>query len=125
MESDPTLNFIDIGANLGTYSLSFAKLGRKVIAIDALNLNVQKLCASVNQSHLKDVHFIMNAVSSRHETFPRVFIKMDIEGFEHKALERAYQVFFYKIFVQGIQIEWIFHRNKFSRQIIVNFPEQH
>lgn len=178
MESDPNLNFIDIGANLGTYSLSFAKLGRKVIAIDALNLNVQKLCASVNQSHFEDVYLIMNAVSSRHETvslgaddknfggtfidqnadyiksvkgktvsgrhysnistivlddlltlpfinlFPKVFIKMDIEGFEHKALERAYQ-FFDKIFVQGIQIEWIFHRNKSSGQIIVNFLEQH
>jgi FkbM family methyltransferase len=69
LESDPSLNFIDIGANLGTYSLSFAKLGRKVLSVDALNLNIEKLCSSVNQSHFEDrVYMIMNAISSRHET---------------------------------------------------------
>lgn len=179
LESDPALNFIDIGANLGTYSLTFAKLGRKVLSVDALNLNIEKLCSSVNQSHFEDrVYMIMNAISSRHETvslaaddknyggtfidqnadyiksvkgktvtglhynnistivfddlltlpfislFPRVFIKMDIEGFEHKALERAHQ-FFANIFIQGIQIEWIFHRNKESGQMIVVFLEQY
>ena len=46
LEKNKESIFLDVGANIGVYSLSAAKLGRKVIAIDPLPTNIKRLCTS-------------------------------------------------------------------------------
>lgn len=51
--------------------------------------------------------------------FKKVFIKMDIEGFENRALEGALE-FFKQVEVVGIIMEWRFHRNSPSGVQIIS-----
>ncbi|KAK3086343.1 hypothetical protein FSP39_017100 [Pinctada imbricata] len=179
LKDDKSLDFIDFGCNIGVYSLTVAKMGRQVLCIDALYLNVQHVCASVKQNKLENkVDIVLNAVSSTRDRvqlavdlknmggtfvdsqaefvkkikgktvsgnhysnittitvddlltlpvidkFQKVFIKMDIEGFEARAFEKA-KKFFKKIYVKGVLIEWIFHRGTNSGLRIVNFMMKH
>ncbi|XP_060064704.1 uncharacterized protein LOC132545052 [Ylistrum balloti] len=56
--------FIDIGANLGIYSLFAAKNGFKVISIEPLKINVQRMCSSLRAGHLTDkVTIVRGALS--------------------------------------------------------------
>lgn len=58
--------FIDIGANIGVYSISLASLGHTVISIECLQSNVDRLCASMRYSKDRPLHMtiIVNAASS-------------------------------------------------------------
>lgn len=164
LKVDPELNFIDIGANIGVHTLAIAKMGRKVIAVEALDQNVHHLCASIQAGMLQEnVTIIHNAITDVHGTvtlgvdknnmggtyvdvdsqhikklkglraqgkygqvdtitmddilqlpvikeFTKVIVKMDIEGFEHKAIAKS-EKFFKLLDVQGFVMEWEFHRN--------------
>lgn len=171
LQSDPTIDFIDIGANIGVHSLSVARLGRKVLCVEALHLNAQRLCASVIAGGFQDnVTIVYNAISdghtrvklgvhhanmggtfvdmdsahtkqlkfgSRHavstsydgyvdtvtmddlvnipvfKQFSKVVVKMDIEGFEHRAIATSGQ-FFRALDIRGFLMEWLFHRRRTS-----------
>lgn len=68
LESDNDLAFLDIGANIGVISLEAAKLGRRVISVEPLIDNVQRLCASFEEGHYPRKHtIIFNAISDTHE----------------------------------------------------------
>lgn len=68
LKSDPSLIFLDIGANVGAFSLTMAELGNQVIAVDALSDNVGRLCASMTINNLQDkMSIIHNALSYIHE----------------------------------------------------------
>ena len=60
MKRDPTLDFIDIGANLGVYSLSIGALGRKVIAVEPYLPTQRLLCHSIMAGNFDDEIFIIN-----------------------------------------------------------------
>ena len=61
----PHSDFIDIGANIGVFSLTAAKLGRRVISIDAFEGNIARLCKSVEAGDLtSNIVLIHNAVSN-------------------------------------------------------------
>ncbi|CAC5406836.1 unnamed protein product [Mytilus coruscus] len=67
LRKDPQLTLIDIGANVGIYTLSAALFGRQVIAIDAAKENIQHICASVEYGHFSNrVAIIYNALSDLH-----------------------------------------------------------
>ncbi|XP_062574259.1 uncharacterized protein LOC134236093 [Saccostrea cucullata] len=69
LRQDPKLQFLDLGANIGVYSMAVAKFGRKVVAVDALAMNIQRLCATVKQNNFtENVQLIYNALSDVHET---------------------------------------------------------
>jgi hypothetical protein len=53
--------------------------------------------------------------------FHKVFIKMDVEGFEHKVLLGA-EKFFQKLDVRGIIMEWNWHVGRTSSVIIIDLP---
>lgn len=175
---DPTLNFIDIGANLGVFSLTVAKSGRKVLAIEALYKNVQRLCMSISDGGLQNNLKVMyNAVSDQSgmvvnlgvdennmggtfvdfdaentkkikkenhlkiggtygsvktftldnllelddmKYFKNIVIKMDIEGFEYKAILGG-QKFFDTVNIKAVFMEWVFHKGKESGKGIIEF----
>ncbi|XP_069113284.1 uncharacterized protein [Argopecten irradians] len=171
LKADDNLHLIDIGANIGVHTLTIAKMGRKVIAVEALDKNVQHLCASVAAGNLAGVTIVHNAISDGHATvnlgidknnmggtyvdvdskhikmlkegraqgtygevdtitmddlvdlpafkdFTKVIIKMDIEGFEHKAVAKS-EKFFKSVDVQGFIMEWEFHRKMASGKEIL------
>lgn len=68
LKSDPSLIFLDIGANVGAFSLTMAELGNRVIAIDPLGDNVARLCASMKINQLQNrMSIIHNALSFKQE----------------------------------------------------------
>ena len=64
--AQPDLVFLDVGCNIGTYALSMAHAGIKVIAIDPVIENLNLLSGSVNLGNLQEnVFLIWNAVSNK------------------------------------------------------------
>ncbi|XP_067685269.1 uncharacterized protein [Haliotis asinina] len=56
--------FMDVGANIGVYTVSMAKAGREVIAVEPLPSNVVRLCRSLKEGRFEGVvHLITNPVS--------------------------------------------------------------
>lgn len=177
---DPDINLVDIGANIGVYTLSAVKMGRKVLAVEALDRNFRRICAST--MGLRNVTLVYNAISnvsgkivnlgidknnmggtyvedeeySNHvkklkegraqgtygavhtikmddlvklpnfrEYFSNVVIKMDIEGFEARAVEGA-SLFFESVNVVGVIMEWEYHKGqKKTTDTIIRFMNMH
>ena len=66
LEDDPGLGLIDLGANMGYYSLIAAGMGRNVIAVEPLSSNVQRLQRSVQVNNFTDrIQILRNAVSDK------------------------------------------------------------
>ena len=65
--SDPNSNFVDIGANIGLYSLPLARSTPegKVIAIDANPLMIEQLRFNASASKLTNLEIIFSAVSNK------------------------------------------------------------
>ncbi len=65
--SDPNSNFVDIGANIGLYSLPLARSTPegKVIAIDANPLMIEQLSFNAAASKLTNLEIIFSAVSNK------------------------------------------------------------
>jgi FkbM family methyltransferase len=59
----PHLHFLDIGANIGTYTMFIAALGRFVLAIDCFAPNLVRLARSVQLTNISDrVVLVQNAI---------------------------------------------------------------
>lgn len=64
MLSHPDMHFIDIGCNIGVFTLTIASLGRKVVSVDPMNESLQLLSKSLNLGRLREnVTLISNAIS--------------------------------------------------------------
>lgn len=69
LQQDPDLHFVDIGSNVGVFTLAVALLGRRVLAVDALAMNIMRLCSSVIEGNFTDsVQIVYNAFSDVYET---------------------------------------------------------
>lgn len=69
LRQDPDLRFVDIGSNVGVFTLAVALLGRRVLAVDALAMNIMRLCSSVIEGNFTDgVQIVYNAFSDVYET---------------------------------------------------------
>ena len=69
LRDQPDLLFLDIGCNIGTYTIAMAHLGRTVVAVDALIDNLQLLNKSLLLGNFqKYVTLNWNAVSDTHTT---------------------------------------------------------
>ncbi|XP_041352682.1 uncharacterized protein LOC121371076 [Gigantopelta aegis] len=68
LKSDPDMGLLDIGAQLGTFTLTAALMGHKVVAVDPLVDNVVRLCRSVQMNGLVDyVTVVFGALSDAHK----------------------------------------------------------
>ena len=64
LQKHPDMHLVDIGASIGVYTLNAAKLGRHVVAIDALKSNLDLLYSSLVYGKLKrNVTLVWNALS--------------------------------------------------------------
>ncbi|XP_061196334.1 uncharacterized protein LOC133204598 [Saccostrea echinata] len=172
LKRDPEIQFVDIGANVGVFTLAVALSGRRVIAVDALDMNIQRLCSSVMEGNFSSrVKLVYNALSDVHETvslgkdknnvggtfvaknknankvrgsqvdgnygtvraiklddilsvphfdFKKVIIKIDVEGYENKVFKGG-EVFFDKVDVQAILMEWLWLKTGSAGEEIINF----
>ena len=67
LEQNKEAILLDVGANIGVYSLSAAKLGRKVVAVDPLPKNVKRLCTSFAVGNfLKQITIVTNPLSNKY-----------------------------------------------------------
>lgn len=62
--------FVDIGANIGSYSIFAAGLGAEVLAIEANPQTADKLAFNVRANELDNVVVVNSAVGPREETLP-------------------------------------------------------
>ncbi|XP_041354851.1 uncharacterized protein LOC121372528 isoform X2 [Gigantopelta aegis] len=80
LDEDKDLVFLDIGANVGVFSLSVAKKGHKVVAVEVLPGNAARLCRSINESGFGDrVTLIHNGLSDK-RTLMEIVHKEGVEG---------------------------------------------
>lgn len=62
--SHPDMHFVDIGCNIGVFTLTIASLGRKVVSVDPMTESLQLLSKSLNLGRLREnVTLISNALS--------------------------------------------------------------
>jgi FkbM family methyltransferase len=87
--NEPDVVFVDIGANVGVFSLTVAKLGRHVISVDALDGNVARLCRSMQDGKLGDhMTIIHNALSYQREKVSLGTHKRNVGGTYVKKLDK-------------------------------------
>lgn len=68
LSKDNALQFMDIGANLGVFSLAMAKFGRQVIAVEPLSINLHRFCSSIKAGQFTEkITVIYNALSDKRE----------------------------------------------------------
>ena len=88
--SHPNVQFLDLGCNIGTYTLAIAHLGKTVTAIDPLIDNLKLLQHSLSLGNLQEnVTLIWNAVSNKRSIIKLVKESLNVGGahIEDSALE--------------------------------------
>ena len=76
-----SMQLLDLGCNLGVYSLSMAAFGHKVIAVDANRNNTDRLVQSVIANGFqKNVNIVSNAISDVHKEFSMNSMESNIGG---------------------------------------------
>ncbi|KAH3721106.1 hypothetical protein DPMN_064022 [Dreissena polymorpha] len=165
LRRNPNLLFLDLGCNVGVYTLSIAKTGRKVIALDANRKNLEMLTTSLRKGNLTNmVTLIWNALSDKAETVgfkedlrnigglqmlsgvsdadavseekssvsivlddlvpmfrnKSLFIKMDIETYELKAMLGG-KIFFKEVDIKFLFMEWFHHKDNDVGTRIIQF----
>ena len=81
LKTRPNTEFLDLGCNIGVYTLSFAHLGIKVTAIDPLIENLELLSYSLHLGKLSNnVTLIWNAVSNEHKLVKFAYGERNVGG---------------------------------------------
>lgn len=172
LAQNPNLEVLDLGCNIGVYTILAAKLGHRVVAVDPNALNLRLLTKSLNMGGLSNkVTLLRNAISNISEnvtlfdivgniggTFvetadktdqedetidddhramaitlddltdhfrnKHVFIKIDIETYELKALMGGNK-FFSQVNVRFVLMEWIYHREFDTGKEVIKFMKDH
>lgn len=68
IEENPRVTFLDLGANVGVFTLQVALMGIPVIAVDCLYDNIERLVSAVEFNNMtKSVTIVYNAISNTRE----------------------------------------------------------
>ena len=69
LKKDPELGFIDIGSNVGQFSVVAAAMGRKVLSVEALQAHVRMLARAAVRNGFQDrMKIVHNAASDSYRT---------------------------------------------------------
>ena len=86
---EPNTAFLDLGANIGVFTLAVARMGRKVVAVEAFQRNVDLLCASVSANGFgKSVSIVYNAITNKRELVELHFMKGNVGGTYVKSVSK-------------------------------------
>ena len=81
LNKHPSAEFLDLGCNIGTYSLAAAAFGRHVIAVDAVIDNLELLSKSLTLGKLQDkAILIWNAISDEYSKVALTKYKGNVGG---------------------------------------------
>ena len=83
LKQDPELGVIDIGANIGMYTLLAVAMNRSVVAVEARLLHVQMIhhAIALNKFHNRqDIVLLHNAVSDNHEMMSLILEKKKLDN---------------------------------------------
>jgi len=81
LEFYPSASFLDVGANIGIYTVLAAAAGRRVVAVDAVMENLAYISTSLNQSNTGHfVSLLNNPVSDKVEVLYPVTDNKDNQG---------------------------------------------
>ncbi|XP_046381292.2 uncharacterized protein LOC124152409 [Haliotis rufescens] len=84
------MGVLDLGSQLGTYSLTAALMGRRVVAVDPLVENVMRLCATAQEAKLADrITILFAALSDDYRTVTFKREKANIGGTVIKQVPNA------------------------------------
>ncbi len=84
---DPELGLIDIGTNIGMYSLTMATMGHKVVSVEPGTRHLTRLNRSVELGNLHDrITVLRNAVGDKRGNAKMVYGKPDNQGTSSVAL---------------------------------------
>ncbi|XP_005111170.2 uncharacterized protein LOC101856851 [Aplysia californica] len=79
LKSDPTLQFIDMGANIGVYTMFAAACGKTVLSVEMLPANIHQIQHSLAESGLSNqVTLVNNALFSDHRSLTANFISGNV-----------------------------------------------
>lgn len=97
MSKFPDAVFLDIGANVGSFSIPIAASGYRVIAIESLKPTVMRLCASMKKADLTDkLTIVYNAVTDIRENVSHLwrdkFISLSYTVNVHKGTYPVYSI---------------------------------
>lgn len=164
---NPKMEFLDLGCNVGVYTILAAQLGHRVTAVDPNRANLRLLTKSLSLGGLRNkVMLIWNAISDVREnvtlsdivgnigaTFvesgtskeaddehkaysiilddilplfagKKVFIKLDVETYELRALQGG-DNFFKEVDVAYILMEWLYHRHHETGKEIIKIMNKY
>ena len=83
LKQDPELGVIDIGANIGMYTLLAVAMNRSVVAVEARLLHVQMIHHAIvlNKFHNRqDIVLLHNAVSDSHDVMSLILEKSKVDN---------------------------------------------
>jgi len=81
LSKDKELQFMDLGANLGVFSLAMAKFGRQVISVEPLSINLHRFCSSIKAGKFQEkITIIYNALSDKRENVSLGIDRRNIGG---------------------------------------------
>ena len=82
LKQDPELGVIDIGANIGMYTLLAAAMNRSVVAVEARLLHVQMVHHAIvlNKFYNRDIVLLHNAISDNHEVMSLILEKSKVNN---------------------------------------------
>ena len=81
LRNEPGIGLIDVGANVGYYSLIAAKMGNKVLAVEPVTSNVRRIHkATVMAKTNSMVTLIQNGIANKHEIIPLDLVPTNIGG---------------------------------------------
>jgi len=78
--------FIDIGANIGTYSLALSREAKQIYALEPEKNNYSNLIRNVKFAKIKNIVPIKNAVGSSNKTGAKLYIHKDDAGWHSLTL---------------------------------------
>ena len=157
--SNKGMGFIDIGSNIGFFSLIASRMGHKVVAVEPFIDNIILFQRSVKLNNLENrIVLVQNAISNERKsatlrksknnqgdtvvvlgnrysendiivtivlddlleaiTFKNALLKMDIQGYEHRAIVGGTR-FLAKIRIPYIIMEWVLQKKHFKTNYCV------